>query len=126
MRQRRGAVPGLLGRSAAADRPGCWGRFSVEVGVRAQAATWIRSVRFTRRQVQPQALRSGAGGGRRDRAPVPAALASRIDLGGSAGARAPAARPCLTAPTPAPISPPPLGTPQCGVLTTLQIEPIDQ
>jgi len=95
MRQRRGSLLGPLCASAAADRRGCWGRFSVEVGVRAQAATWIRSVRFTRRQVQPQALRSGAGGGRRDRAPVPAALASRIDLGGSAGARAPAARPCL-------------------------------
>jgi len=36
--------------------------------------------------------------------------------GGSARGRAPAARPCLTASTPAPISPPAVGTPRCGVL----------
>jgi len=116
MRQRRGSLLGPLCASAAADRRGCWGRFGVEVCLRAQAATWIRSVRFTRRQVQPQALRRGVGGGRRDRAPLPAALASRIDLRGSVGGRAPAARPCLTASAPAPMSPPAVGTPRCGVL----------
>src|SRR5260370_19189648 len=74
----------------------------------------------------PGSTASASQRGRRDRAPVPAALASRIDLGGSPGARAPAARPCLTASTPAPISPPAVGTPQCAVLTAYQIERLDQ
>src|SRR5262245_47093144 len=58
-------------------------------------------------------------GGRRDRAPLPAALASSSHRPrwGSAGGHAPAARPCLTAYAPAPMSPAAVGTPQYGVLT---------
>jgi len=60
VRQRRGSLLGLCCASAAADRRRCWGRFGVEACVRAQAATCTRSVRFTRRHVQPQALRPEA------------------------------------------------------------------
>jgi len=117
MRQRRGSLLGPLCASEPQTGADAEARFGVEVGVRAQprhgrARFGSHDARFNRKR-----FAAGLAAGAEIECPLPAALASRSDLGRIGGwARTASTRPRLTASAPAPISPPAVGTPQCGVL----------